>query len=267
VLRGALEVSIGILDSGVGGLSVLSSFKRGAVPVTYFSDASFFPYGEKMSGLVFDRVRAIVSWMHARGICRVIVGCHTASYVLRDVGMAGLYDMVQSTISGILSKSIRNGVVVLCTPLSAQYGHLLEKELRCRGFMLPIFFVPCSGLAGLIEARCWKEAVSLFGACLDSVQHPFDGVVYGCTHYALLGPHLSGPVKDLMIDPAQYVMNALEGDACQGNKGNLSGQSIRQPEVSFYCTKKNSFLGHHLEGGHSVIHVSEEELAHYFSDR
>jgi len=258
-------MDIGILDSGSGGVSILDHISSFFGRVLYFSDALCAPYGEKKESFILDRVSTIFSWMWGQGVQRMFLGCHTASYVMKKHCIADVHDMIYPAVNSILEKSVRRGLVVLCTPLTARLSHVLESELRQRGFTSPVFFVPCPGLSDLIEKCFWTESVSLFESYLSTVKSPFDGIVYGCTHYALLDSYLPESVKDLVINPADHVTDLFKAERCADVQGVLVPvYPPQKTEMSFYCTKKDSFLGCHLDKEYPISYVSEKQLGHHF---
>ena len=91
--------TIGIFDSGSGGLSVLREIRK-ILPeqrYIYFSDNAHCPYGEKSAQYIIDRCRAITDMMLSEGASAVVVACNTATaaaiatlrseYALPFVGM------------------------------------------------------------------------------------------------------------------------------------------------------------------------------------
>ena len=75
--------SIGIFDSGSGGLSVLREIRK-ILPqerFIYWSDNAHCPYGEKTAGYIIDRSRAITDFMRSKGARVVVVACNTATAV------------------------------------------------------------------------------------------------------------------------------------------------------------------------------------------
>ena len=62
------EHSIGVFDSGVGGLSVLRSLRQ-ALPhedFIYIADSGHAPYGERADSYVVARARAITGYLIAQ---------------------------------------------------------------------------------------------------------------------------------------------------------------------------------------------------------
>lgn len=77
----ASEAPIGVFDSGVGGISVLSEI-RAHLPgetLLYVADSGFVPYGEKTPEFIRARSRAITEFLLAQGVKALVVACNTAT--------------------------------------------------------------------------------------------------------------------------------------------------------------------------------------------
>src|SRR5690606_41246596 len=77
----ASEAPIGVFDSGVGGISVLSEI-RAHLPgetLLYVADSGFVPYGEKTPEFIPARSRAITEFLLAQGVKALVEACNTAT--------------------------------------------------------------------------------------------------------------------------------------------------------------------------------------------
>ena len=75
-----------LLDSGVGGLSVLAQIRRTLpeAPIVYAADNAGFPYGTKSESEIAARVPALLGRLAERYRPRLIViACNTASTIAR----------------------------------------------------------------------------------------------------------------------------------------------------------------------------------------
>ena len=118
--------SIGIFDSGSGGLSVLREIRK-ILPqerFIYWSDNAHCPYGEKTAGYIIDRSRAITDFMLSKGARAVVVACNTATAAaiatLRaeyDIPFVGMEPAVKPAASGTRSGVV--GVLATAGTLSA----------------------------------------------------------------------------------------------------------------------------------------------------
>ena len=72
---------IGVFDSGLGGLSVLSAISRvlPAVDLTYLADSAHLPYGSKPNEFIRARVLAIGRHLAEHGCGLLVVACNTAT--------------------------------------------------------------------------------------------------------------------------------------------------------------------------------------------
>ncbi len=76
MLKGAL----GIVDWGIGGLGVYREVKaRADIPVVYFSDQGFTPYGKTPGAVLGDRLDQIFRFLFAQGAAHVAIACNAAS--------------------------------------------------------------------------------------------------------------------------------------------------------------------------------------------
>ena len=73
--------TIGIFDSGSGGLSVYREIVK-LLPYehyVYFADNAHCPYGEKTAGFIQDRARTITDFLLGQGADIIVVACNTAT--------------------------------------------------------------------------------------------------------------------------------------------------------------------------------------------
>jgi glutamate racemase len=73
--------SIGVFDSGVGGLTVVAALRRRlpAESILYLGDTARLPYGSKSPETVTRYTRRNIEFLVERGVKAVVVACNTAS--------------------------------------------------------------------------------------------------------------------------------------------------------------------------------------------
>src|SRR6185295_20080452 len=88
--RRAMIDAIGVFDSGVGGLTVVSALRR-RLPgesILYLGDTARLPYGSKSRDTVTRYTRRNIEFLTERGVKAVVVACNTASALaLPDLDM------------------------------------------------------------------------------------------------------------------------------------------------------------------------------------
>lgn len=218
--------TIGIFDSGVGGLSVLKEIRR-ALPrerYVYFADNAHCPYGEKSQDYIRDRARAITDLLISKGAEAVVVACNTATAAaiatLReefDIPFIGMEPAVKPAALGTKSGVI--GVLATAGTLSA------SKYLNTKGRFeddVRIEEHVGHGFVELVEKKILEgsEAERVVRASLvPLLDAGADIIVLGCTHYpfllptlekvAALTPRLAANQELRFIDPAPAVARQL----------------------------------------------------------
>ncbi|MBP8947439.1 MAG: glutamate racemase [Candidatus Promineofilum sp.] len=206
---------VGVMDSGVGGLSVLRHL-RAELPAEaflYFADQAHIPYGPRPAEQVFAFTAAITRFLLARQAKLVVVACNTATTAaldrLRQTFPALPFVGMEPAVKPAAAQT-RSGVVgVLATPgtlSSHRYASLMARfaaDIR-------VLEDPCLGLVPLIEAGATQTAETralLQRAVAPMLAAGADTLVLGCTHYPFIRPllgEIAGPDVTI-IDPAPAV--------------------------------------------------------------
>lgn len=207
------ERPVGVLDSGVGGISTLRELIR-VLPgenFIYYGDMANAPYGNKSKEEVIACVRNAVNHLIGENIKALVLACNTATGAAAATLRAELSIPVIGMEPALkpASEIRENGcILVLATALTLQ----TEKfNLLMNKYGNDAIRVPCPGLMELVENNDGNGASvylrKLFSAYdLDRV----DAVVLGCTHYVFL--------KDMIREmlPAHIaLMDGNEGTARQ----------------------------------------------------
>ena len=210
-----LRLSIGVFDSGVGGLSVLRVLRQHLPHATllYVADSGHAPYGEKSEAFITGRSLAIADFLLSQGAELLVVACNTATatsvQALRQrhphLPIVGIEPGVKPAVAA----SVARKVGVLATPGtlgSERFAQLIEQHAG-DAQILP---QPCPGLAkaietGQLDTPALRELIK--GFCEPLKQAGVDTVVLGCTHYPFVAPLIAeamGPGVQL-IDTSDAV--------------------------------------------------------------
>lgn len=200
------ESSIGVFDSGVGGLSVLRVL-RSTLPGTafrYVADSAHAPYGERSDAYVIERALRITRELRAQGTTLLVVACNTATAVAVDTLRATWPDMPIIGIEpGIkpalaLTRSGRVGVMATRATLgSERFANLLRAQ--CSQSDVHVHLQPCDGLAAAIESGDLDSAAvrsAVMRYCDALRAHNVDTVVLGCTHYPFAAHHIQAALGE-----------------------------------------------------------------------
>ena len=203
---------IGVLDSGVGGLTVLRAI-RDRLPLErtiYVGDLLHFPYGpryqDEVKGFAFD----IIRYLESRDVKLVVIACNTATAAalnqareVFDVPIVGVISpgaqaAVEATANGLVGVISTEG-----TRASQEYLHAI-KELDP---MVGVYQKACPDLVDIVEAgdadTPRAEAV-LRRDLAEIAALGADVLVLGCTHYPLLRPAVERvhPGRFTLVDSA-----------------------------------------------------------------
>lgn len=228
--------SIGIFDSGVGGLSVLREV-RAQLPgeaLVYFADQGHVPYGPRS----LDEVRAfseeITRFLLQQGAELIVVACNTASaaalHSLREkfpgVSFVGMEPAVKPA-----AEQTRSGVVgVLATPATFQ-GALYASVVERFAQGVTVLQDTCPGLVGQIENGALETPEThaiLEKALYPMLERGIDTVVLGCTHYPFVIPLIRRIVGEAVrvIDPAPAVARQVKRMLASTGGARLGGESV-----------------------------------------
>ena len=204
--------TVGVFDSGVGGLSVLRALRAELPQVhfVYLADNAHAPYGERSAQVVLDRAHRLTEQLRAEHrIDALVVACNTATalaidelrHTHTDLPLIGVEPALKP--AAVLTRNGHIGVLATRgTVQSARFAQLLERVSATQVRPLHVRVQPCDGLADAIErvdAAAVRERAAFHLAQLragDPHRPPIDTLVLGCTHYpfasdilqALCGP-------------------------------------------------------------------------------
>lgn len=244
----ARHPSIGVFDSGVGGLTVLRQLVA-AVPdadYLYFGDTARLPYGSKSAETVARFAIEAAKFLEQRGIEMLVVACNTATALALPAIEAAMrvpvVGVVEPGAETAAAATRRNNVVVIGTEATVHshaYKCALERRnIHVREKACPLF-VP------LIEEGWAEHPVTQTVAhfYLDEFFHDFetgpDVLVLGCTHYPLIKRVLRSvaPWRVEIVDSAESTARGVAQKLAREPLPRHDGEERRtQPRLAFFAT-------------------------------
>ncbi len=181
---------IGLFDSGLGGLTVLSELKR-IMPnenYIYFGDTARVPYGSKSKETIIEYSRQIIKFLISKNVKLIIIACGTASSLAFDT-VKKEFDIPIINVISPTAKSIKSsniGVIATnATIKSGAWKREIQKshpESKVISKACPLF-VPIVE-EGLVNSKLADEAIELYLRSFKN--NKTDSLVLGCTHYPIL---------------------------------------------------------------------------------
>ncbi len=260
--------TIGLFDSGLGGLTVLRELQR-SLPnqrFAYLGDNARFPYGTKSPETIVRYSRECAQFLMQQDVGVIVVACNTASSTALSVLEAELSVPVIGTVepaARAVLRATRSGTIGVlgtnATVASSVYENALKglnPSLRVVSQACPLF-VPLVE-AGMFDGEIVEKVVELYLAPLRAAG--VDTVILGCTHYPLLlepiQRYLGTEVAVVECSKAMLVdVNRALGEARESRGSDTAGTSYFVTDaVGHFNQLAGLFLGH---GG---VEASKVEL-------
>lgn len=209
-----MQQAIAILDSGVGGLTVVKEVMR-QLPrekIIYFGDTARAPYGPRHPEEVLKFTHQIVDYLLQYSPKMIVIACNTATAVAieeirssTDIPVVGVIHpgaraAIKSTRSGVVGVIGTEGTI-----RSKAYDHAL-KEISPH---IEVFSTACPDLVPLVEKGLFgkEESIDIVGKSLAPLKNaPIDCLILGCTHY----PFLSDKIAKVMGEKVELISSADE---------------------------------------------------------
>jgi glutamate racemase len=269
--------TIGVFDSGFGGLTVLKALVE-LIPEAdylYFGDTARLPYGSKSVETVARYAVEAAHYLEAHGAELLVIACNTATALALDritvAAHVPVIGVVEPGAETAASVSKNRKVVVIGTEATVS-SHAYLKALATRG--LEAREKACPLLVPLVEEGWVDHAVTeqvagiyLSEAFADGF-HDADALVLGCTHYPLLKPLLRrvAPPHVSIVDSAESTARAVASrlQALLPASSTVPEERRAVPRLTFFATDSvekfrrlgERFLGHTIK---DVQHVNLKE--------
>lgn len=219
---------IGVIDSGVGGLTVLQKLKlTRPYNYRYVADHAFCPYGSKTNHVLFHRASKLVQYLKDNGAQAVVLACNTISVYAAELSSLynlPVYDVITPTCKAVASNPNVKRVALLATR-STINNRAYHDILSQQGVEVADF--DCSAFVPFVE-QCATTSL----ACLSAVDKALrnlpkaqaDAVILGCTHFPLLRRQIS------------YYCNNSKIVECCCDLPSVPFSFAAQPSVKYFTT-------------------------------
>jgi glutamate racemase len=268
--------TIGVFDSGVGGLTVLRALvdRIPAADYLYFGDTARLPYGSKSAATVAHYAVDAVRHLQSQGAELLVIACNTATALAFDeIKAASRVPTVGVVEPGAeaASKTSRNRKVVVIGTDATIASHAYRRALEARNVTVrekacPLF-VPLVE-EGWIDHPVTEQVARIYlDEAFSGDAKEADVLVLGCTHYPLIRPLLSriAPAHVAIVDSAestaQEVAQQLQIEPLASSR---EPERRSTPRLKFFATDSaekfkrmgSRFLGLPVD---DVVHVDLKE--------
>lgn len=208
-------MTIGVFDSGVGGLSVANAVQKALPQETIIlrEDKKNLPYGTKTADQLYNLVCPILDEMVIAGCEVIVIACNTVTTTIisrlrkvLQIPLIGMEPMVKPA-----AELTKTGVIaVFATPTtlaSARYAELKQKYAAGIKVVEP----DCSKWSYMVEHNEIDEQ-QIQANVVIALDANADVIVLGCTHYHWIEDLIRSFCNDraLVIQPEQPVIAQLK---------------------------------------------------------
>lgn len=238
---------IGIFDSGVGGLTVLSEIKK-ELPnenIVYIGDTANFPYGNKSKEEIINFSRNNVKRLIEKQAKAIVIACGTATSqaidTLKSEFSIPIIGIIKPTVEYVKNNKIKRVGVIATegTIRSRAWENSLKKEIND----IQVVNKACPMLATIAEEG---RALSEEGrTVIKEYMKPFkenkiDKIILGCTHYPIY--------ENLIREELQYDVELINtgvtvADYLNDYLNSKSMQNLDKKETEIaYLTKPEPYF-------------------------
>ncbi|MED2981551.1 glutamate racemase [Bacillus thuringiensis] len=252
---------IGVLDSGVGGLTVASEIIR-QLPkesIYYIGDNKRCPYGPRSVEEVQSFVFEMVEFLKQFPLKALVVACNTAA----AAALTALQEALSIPVIGVIHPGARAAIKVTKKEKIGVIGtvgtiksNMYEKALHELDTYLEVYSHACPTLATVVENRLEDIAYvtqQVKQALLSLTKEDIDTLILGCTHYPLLESYIKKELGEAVTIISSAEETAIELSTILQHKGILSDNL--NPKHRFFTT--GSVL--------SFEHIAERWLGYHIS--
>ena len=217
---------IGVFDSGIGGINVLSCLikKYPNNEYIYFGDTENLPYGDKTKKELMILSTQAIEFLLTKKVDIIIIACGTISSncydELKKKYKIPIYDIISPTITYLYNSDIdKIGVIGTKRTIESKIFEIKNKNILTKATPS---FVP------IIENNVIDENKDLIIDKLSCFNN-YDLLVLGCTHYPALKTIIEDSIHTKTLDMGDVLVNSI----------NLSNDSNYKCELFFSLISVN----------------------------
>ncbi|MFO7951607.1 MAG: glutamate racemase [Bacillota bacterium] len=206
--------AIGVIDSGVGGLTVVNEMSR-RLPhesIVYFGDTARMPYGSRPNEEVRRFVFEIIDFLKHQEVKLIVIACNSAT----AAGLSYYQQVCEQPVVGVIEPGVRAAlqhtnnrrIGVIGTAGTIGSGEY-EKALQKHNGSLHIVSKACPMFVLLVENNLvdTPEARKVAQEYLKPMgRENIDTLILGCTHY----PLMIGLIQGVMGSSVKLINSAEE---------------------------------------------------------
>lgn len=209
---------IGVIDSGVGGLTVAKQLMRGLPneDILYFGDSENMPYGNKTKEEIIRLADFMIEFLERKGVKAILLACNTISSFIDELHAdVELISIVKAGVKAAETVSVAGETVGLIATKATIDNCSYEKENIKMGEKIHIVSNSSISLPKVIDRELentdlLKEKIQ---ECVEPImtQSPdITKLILGCSHFPIIKEEINAIYPSLsLIDPATAQVEML----------------------------------------------------------
>ncbi|HCX65449.1 MAG TPA: glutamate racemase [Eubacteriaceae bacterium] len=211
------ERPIGILDSGVGGLTVVKEMGT-VLPkenVLYFGDSKRMPYGNRREEEIIHYANSMIAFLEAKGVKAILLACNTvSSYIDQLKSKVPLFGIIEAGCLAADEVSTEDQIGLIATVATVESG-VYDKTMEKIDRSKRLISNNSKKLPQVINDQL-KHSYLLnkhIQECIDPILEKGEirELILGCSHFPIIEKEISEIYPGLrLINPARRQVELLE---------------------------------------------------------
>lgn len=187
------DSSIGIFDSGIGGLTVLKKIRE-LLPrenIIYYGDWKNNPYSEKSKKDIQNLSVKIMEFLIRNNCKAVVIGCSIFSAAslefLKERYSISIIGMIEGGVKSAILESKNKEIAVIGSNFTIE-SNVYEENLKSICPEANVYQIPCKALCSMLE-KGWEnypDRLNILEGYLKEIPPQVDTLILGGTHYPFI---------------------------------------------------------------------------------
>ncbi len=228
------DLSIGILDSGVGGLTAMVPMQE-MLPeesVIYFGDSLRMPYGNRTKEEIVFYAQKMIDYLQDKGVKAILLACNTISSHIESLHSdVKLFSIVEAGCVAAKERVENSSLGIIATCATVDSG-VYERKLRAVCPEISLSINSSRSLPKVIDSQIENTALlnEKIRECIDPILENDPSVrdlILGCSHFPIISEEINGIYPHLkLIDPAVKQVEMLKEYLEENSLTNTSKRTI-----------------------------------------
>ena len=244
---------VGVIDSGVGGLTVAKQLKRGLPneDILYFGDSKNMPYGNRPREEIVSLAGFMIDYLEKKGVKAILLACNTISTFISDIDSSvKLISIVDAGISAAASLCRDGEAVGVIATKATVDNRSYEKANERSGGKLRLVTSASTSLPRIIDRQLENTSLltEKIREYIDPILSEDPGItklILGCSHFPIIKEEINAVYPFLtLIDPAACQVEMLRDYLRENDLLNFDNNGS---DITLYTSGEESEFGLTLE--------------------